>query len=113
MPTVIKNLIRQSVINSLNSSGFPFQTAVEDVIAHADDCGVQWSEYLWRDRDGKDQFLDLVAIAGKFVLAIECKKTKQDVGWTFLQPTHEKKLVETGEFRCLNVDNKYFPQAKF
>ena len=60
------------------------QTAVAHVIRHSKGWAVHASEYPWRDSDNNDNFLDLVATNGKFILTVECKKTKEIL--TFLRP---------------------------
>ena len=76
--------IPPAVSESLNRSGFPFQTAVAHVIRHSKGWAVHASEYPWRDSDNSDNFLDLVATNGKFILTVECKKTKEIL--PFLRP---------------------------
>jgi hypothetical protein len=56
-----------SVYGALQASGFPFQTAVEYVIRKTDEWSVLGIESPWRDSDGADQFLDIVAGSGQFL----------------------------------------------
>lgn len=75
----------QPVINALLASGFPFQTAVAQVVQRVYRCTLVAQEVPWRDDTGADQFLDLVAIKGNFLITVECKKTQKET-FTFLQP---------------------------
>lgn len=75
----------QQAIGALLASGFPFQTAVAQIVQHAPDCRVLAEEWPWRDDLGVDHFLDLVAAKYFFVVTIECKKTQKEL-LTFLQP---------------------------
>src|SRR5205809_4515246 len=62
----------QAVINALLASGFPFQTAVAQVVRQCRGYRLVGEEVAWRDDTGTDQFLDLVAQRGHVVLPIEC-----------------------------------------
>lgn len=75
----------QPVIGALLASGFPFQTAVAQVVQHTPGCTLVTEEFPWQDETGADQFLDLVAQKGFIVLTIECRKTRKET-LTFLQP---------------------------
>jgi hypothetical protein len=75
----------QPVINALLASGFPFQTAVARVVRQVPACALVDEEVPWRDEAGSDQFLDLIATKGPFVVTVECKKTQKEI-LTFLQP---------------------------
>jgi hypothetical protein len=75
----------QVIINALMASGFPFQTAVARVVQHVPQCDLVAEEFPWRDEISGEQFLDLVAQKGPFIVAIECKKTQKEI-LTFLQP---------------------------
>ncbi len=76
----------QALINALLASGFPFQTAVAQVVRQCRAYRLVGEEVAWRDDTGTDQFLDLVAQRGHVVLPIECKKTQKEM-LTFLRPS--------------------------
>lgn len=76
--------IPTAVFQSLNQSGFPFQTAITHLIRRSGGWTIVASEYPWRDSDGSEKFLDVIATNGKFILPIECKKSKEIQ--TFLLP---------------------------
>jgi hypothetical protein len=76
----------QVVINALLASGFPFQTAVAQVVQRCQGYKLIGEEVAWRDDAGVDQFLDLVAQRGHVILPIECKKTQKEM-LTFLRPS--------------------------
>jgi hypothetical protein len=88
----------QAVIGALLVSGFPFQTAVAQVVRQCRGYKVAAEEFSWRDETGADQFLDLVAERGHVVLPIECKKTQKDI-LTFLWPTPSESDVNRA--RCV------------
>jgi len=93
--------IPSPVISSLVASGFPFQTAVAHVVRQCDGWQLLGQEVPWRDDDGTDQFLDIVATNGFFVVTIECKKTQKET-LTFLRPgSSGEKVTRT---RCLYVE---------
>lgn len=75
----------EPVIGALLASGFPFQTAVAQVVQHTPNCTLVREEFPWQDETGADQFLDLVAQKGFLFLTIECRKTRKET-LTFLQP---------------------------
>lgn len=75
----------QAVINALLASGFPFQTAVARIVRQVPGWAFFGEEVPWRDDTGSDQFLDLIATKGQFIVTIECKKTQKEI-FTFLQP---------------------------
>jgi len=77
--------LQQQAIGALLASGFPFQTAVSQIVRQATDWDVSAEEFPWRDESGTDHFLDLVGAKYFFVVTIECKKTQKEV-LTFLQP---------------------------
>jgi hypothetical protein len=90
--------VPQPVVASLVASGFPFQTAVTEVVRQLSSWEIVREEFPWRDDDGTDQFLDIVATTGQFVVTIECKKTQKDT-LTFLcpdpggHPTHRARCL--------------------
>jgi hypothetical protein len=99
----------QTVIQSLDRSGFPFQTAITHLIRRSKGWSVLASEYPWRDSDGSENFLDIIVTNGKFILPIECKKTKEIQ--TFLLPKGALagliRSSDVADFRCLRTT--YFP----
>ena len=96
------------VKESLQGSGFPFQTAVVQVIRTSPGWSIHATEYPWIGPKQDDQFLDIVATSNRFVLTVECKKTRQDT-FTFLRPSErDLKSGHTSEFRCLNFQ-KFTP----
>jgi hypothetical protein len=104
--------IPEPVLESLKRSGFPFQTAVADVIRRSKGWSVHASEYPWRGPENDDRFLDLVATNNKFVLTVECKKTRQEI-LTFLRPLGGPASTgDVDEFRCLRVV-EYYPIQRF
>ncbi len=97
--------VPESVLAALQSSGFPFQTAVAHVILTVPGWSVCESEYPWQTSGGDSQFLDLVATNGTLFLTIECKKTRKEI-LTFLRPLGHPHTGTTGvvkEFRCLRA----------
>lgn len=95
--------VPESVLAALQSSGFPFQTAVAHVINPSIGWALHASEYPWQTSNGDGQFLDIVATNGVMFLAIECKKTRKEV-LIFLRPLS---LSHTGlleDFRCLRAE---------
>jgi hypothetical protein len=75
------------IVAALDKSGFPLQTRVEHEIKARGFRGwrVIASEHPWRDPDGHDQFIDLIACCGTVLLVIECKKS-QERSLLFLRP---------------------------
>lgn len=51
--------IPQQVYTALRHSGFPFQTAVADIVQQSRPWELSTVEYPWTDASGNDQFLDL------------------------------------------------------
>jgi len=76
------------LISTLSSSGFPFQTAVAATIRELGLYQVH-EELAWRQPDGPDKFIDIVAVGARVRLFIECKKTTQEK-FIFLLPDHSK-----------------------
>lgn len=85
MPDTPNSDAPQAVISALLASGFPFQTAVSQVVRQTPRCTLAGEEIAWRDDTGTDQFLDLVARKGHVSFPIECKKTQKET-LTFLLP---------------------------
>ena len=70
--------------NNLNSSGFPFQIAVESVISNTSGWKVSRHEYPWHNNDtGQNGFIDIIAEKNSVTLVIECKRVR-DAEWIFL-----------------------------
>ncbi len=97
-----KTKVPAAVLAALQSSGFPFQTAVAHVIRAVAGWSVYASEYPWRTSAGDHQFLDLVATNRNLFLTIECKKTRKDI-LTFLRPVGHSHTGQLDEFRCLRA----------
>lgn len=74
---------------NLNSSGFPFQIAVESVIANISGWKVSKREYPWHNNDtGQNGFIDIIAEKNSVTLVVECKRVR-DTEWIFLcSPTN-------------------------
>ncbi len=77
--------VPKAVIGSLMASGFPFQTAVANVIRQTQNWSVETEEFPWQDDSGSERFLDAIATNGSVIIAVECKKTQKEV-LTFLSP---------------------------
>jgi hypothetical protein len=92
----------ESVWNALQSSGFPFQTAVRHMINPSVGWQLRVSEYPWRAPGGDDRFLDIVAIKGTVHLCIECKKTRKE-RFIFLLPVGQWNTGVSQNVRCLRV----------
>jgi hypothetical protein len=100
--------IPRSVIQSLKASGFPFQTAICHEIPRHKGWSVHASEYPWLDGMNRDNFLDIVAVKGRFILPIECKKTGHEI-FTFLLPLGGYSTGLVDEFYGVQV--KYFTEG--
>ena len=94
--------VPKSLIIALQRSGFPFQTAVRQVIHDSKKWCVDSSEYPWRTMGGDEQFLDIVATNGSLFLTIECKKTRTEI-LTFLRPLGYADTGKEATFRCLHA----------
>jgi len=95
-----KTNVPPAALAALQSSGFPFQTAVAHVIRAVRGWSVHASEYPWRTSAGDYQFLDLVATNHNLFLTVECKKTRKEI-LTFLRPLGHSHTGKLEEFRCL------------
>jgi hypothetical protein len=74
------------VVAALKKSGFPLQTRVQhEVQSRAPAWTAADAEHPWRDPDGKDQFIDLLAYCRNLLLVIECRKA-QERSLLFLRP---------------------------
>ncbi len=88
------------LVRKLQTSGFPFQTAVAHVVRDSKSWSVDNSEYPWLDPSGKDEFLDLVIKKGELYAGVECKKTEKET-LNFLRPLGHKPTGEVEVVRCL------------
>jgi hypothetical protein len=95
--------VPQAVLAALQSSGFPFQTAVAHVIRSSPGWSVYASEYPWQIPGSDGQFLDLIATDKTLFLTIECKKTRKEI-LTFLRPLGHSHTGQLEEFRCLRAE---------
>jgi len=86
-------------IASLMASGFPFQTAITNVIKQTPNWKIMNEEFPWKDDSGSERFLDIIATNGSVIIAVECKKTQKEI-LTFLCPGefHDDKVERV---RCL------------
>jgi hypothetical protein len=101
---------KQAVISALLASGFPFQTAITEVVRRVPDCRVVAEEFPWRDDTGVDRFLDLVVHRHNLIVTIECKKTQKEI-FTFLQPTGTSQ-TSVIRSRCLYVSQIQDPTKR-
>lgn len=95
--------VPEAVLAALQSSGFPFQTAVANVIRAVPGWSVYASEYPWRTSTGDNQFLDIIATNNSLFLTIECKKTRKEI-LTFLRPLGHLHTGLVEDFRCLRAE---------
>lgn len=94
--------VPEAVLAALQSSGFPFQTAVAHLVSTSAGWSLHASEYPWRSSDGDAYFLDMVASNGVLFLTIECKKSKKEI-LTFLRPLSLSHTGFVEDFRCLRA----------
>ena len=94
--------VPKSVLAALQSSGFPFQTAVAHVINPSVEWALHASEYPWQTSAADGQFLDVVATNRVLFLTIECKKTRKDI-LTFLRLLSLSRTGLVEDFRCLRA----------
>ncbi len=93
--------LASAVNGALLSSGFPFQTAIAQVIRAEPDWEVAAEEWSWQDADGSNQFVDIVARHERLALVVECKKTNKEI-FTFLNPNDGSGLrKEVERARCV------------
>jgi hypothetical protein len=95
--------IPQAVFGALNASGFPFQTAIENLVRLQEGWAVAAAEFPWQDPDAGDLFLDLVATRGPIAVTVECKKTQKET-LTFLQPTGAGPQGDVDQARLLYAE---------
>lgn len=86
--------------NLVNSSGYPFQIAIEEEIKHHRNIH-GWSIYLrehpWRNKeDGSEGFIDLIIGKGVVRFVIECKRLKEGI-WIF--PVYHENQKEVDKFK--------------
>ena len=86
----------QAILTALLASGFPFQTAIAELVQEVSSCKLIAQEFPWKD-DTDVGFLDLVITKHNLIVAIECKKTQKDV-FTFLQTGDAGKVIRA---QCL------------
>jgi hypothetical protein len=85
----------ESLLKSINKSGFLFQVKIEDLINKTrkksfDDWKLAAHEYRWVDlQTGFEGFIDIILENGLYRLVIECKKV-DNANWIFL---HNKSSV--------------------
>jgi len=91
--------VPKTVIGGLMASGFPFQTAITSVIQQTPNWNIITEEFPWRDDNGSERFLDLVATDGSMIIAVECKKTQKEV-FSFLCPINTSDK-DVDRVRCL------------
>lgn len=74
---------------NVNSSGFPFQIAVENTINNLSGWDIMRREYPWQNNEtGQNGYIDLIAEKDFIRLIIECKRVR-DSEWIFLcSPTN-------------------------
>lgn len=102
---------RNVVLNSLLSSGFPFQTAITEIVKTLSNHTIAAIEFPWRDELGTDRFLDLIVRRPDLTITIECKKTKNEK-LTFLQPRLSGTANEDeNRYRCVYLhDDRVYEQ---
>ncbi len=98
----VNETIPKEVMESLQKSGFPFQTAIREEICRHKGWAVHASEYPWLDGMNRDNFLDIVATKGRFILTVECKKTGSEI-FTFLLPLGGPSTGPVDDFRGVQV----------
>lgn len=86
----MKNGLEKLAKSAANSSGFPLQIRLADVVRSSRNWKVLVEEYPWfLDRDGGlEGFIDLVVIDTEYniqTLVVECKRVKE-TAWVFLVP---------------------------
>lgn len=105
-------------IGVANSSGFPFQIAVQRMIASD---VIHWfriraAEHSWVSRDGATSgYIDLViqSADGSLVLLIECKRL-QNTSWVFMGERGDSPAIVRGRhFVSRPKDNEYARSKRF
>jgi hypothetical protein len=83
---------KDKLLRLVNSSGFPFQLGVADLIRRRiEDPSFRWKlvaqEYPWRSEDGREGFIDIIIrnTTDNDRMVVECKRTR-DANWVFLLP---------------------------
>jgi len=88
--------MRSIMKGHINSSGFPLQIAVKNVVDDSFDVHAwrtRYTEHSWKNPDtGESGFIDIVLSnhLGHYNLVVECKRVK-DTSWIFLIEGTEKK----------------------
>ncbi len=81
--------LSQKPITVANSSGFPLQIGISNVVKESSKWDMLLEEHPWRsDEHGSEGFIDLVVVdrmSTVETLVIECKRVKQ-AAWVFLLP---------------------------
>lgn len=102
-----KEKVPDLILKALRGSGFPFQTAVAKVTNSVNGWSILASEYPWRGTENDERFLDILATNHRFVLTIECKKTKDSL--IFLRPlAADANAGDVDHFRCIYVEPHRF-----
>ncbi len=97
-----------SLLNLVNSSGFPFQLRIEHEVqtkfnAREHLWEILGGEHQWIDREsGEKGFIDIVLRQGIARMTIECKRVR-DGTWIFLVPTQQAN--STTRVRLIYSDN--------
>jgi hypothetical protein len=94
---------QQIALTALQSSGYPFQTAIAALISTIPGWTLSEQEIPWCDPSGSDRFLDLTARSENIRLCMECKKTNKET-FTFLLPEGFS-ATESERISCLNAYN--------
>lgn len=86
--------------NLVNSSGYPFQLAIEDEIKRTRQIH-RWEilsrEHPWQNKkDGSEGFIDLIIGKGVYRIVIECKRLKEGT-WIF--PVYRENQKEVDKFK--------------
>jgi hypothetical protein len=92
--------VPSTVIGGLLASGFPFQTAIAALVGEIPGWNVVEEEFPWRDTNGTDQFMDVIAAHEQLVAVIECRKTQKD-SFTFLYPSEGDSLRDVEKVLCV------------
>jgi hypothetical protein len=89
---------KEQIQSLLDSSGFPFQSAVTEHISRTTNSHnyyVYLSEHPWYDEISSESgFIDLVIQHGCVRIVIECKRVKNGV-WLFTVPNKSEPTIET------------------
>ena len=91
---------QKSLNNLVNSSGYPFQLAIEEEIERTWQSH-RWSiisrEHPWRNKeDDSEGFIDLIIGAGTVRMVIECKRLR---GGTWIFPVYQERQKDVYKFK--------------